>query len=463
MIMIFRESFVNTLWNGHFLYFCQAIIIIINCVSNAASMANKIAIEKDWVIVVAQHAYSDDQDTRTEKSLLASMNATVRRFDLLTAILAPLLAGLIMSFLKISPSFNGTVMSAITFAVWNLISFFIEYNLLASVYHDIPELKKKNITIYNNNNNQQEKIETNKRSFKQRTINSLNTILNGWNVYLTQGLILLPSLVLAILFLTVLSFDSITIGYAKSRKLTETFISILQGLGSLFGILGTIAFPLMHNRFHMSLKSIGLISFTMQLSFLFICLISVFLPGSPFALANKLFSTSVNYCQNVTTNLTINQTLTQSRQLTKIESFFFESPCLNYLSIVSLLTAMALSRFGLWLTDLVIHQMIQESVDEDKRGVIGGVQNSMNKIFDTLKYVCVIFLSEITQYGYLVILSVSAVFISYTLYIGYVVSTTIKKTYHQVPQNELKVIKSNEQSTKQNDAADDDGITAIET
>ena len=29
---------------------------------------------------------------------------------------------------------------------------------------------------------------------------------------------------------------------------------------------------------------------------------------------------------------------------------------------------MAVSRFGLWLTDLVIHQMIQEEVDESKRG-----------------------------------------------------------------------------------------------
>jgi iron-regulated transporter 1 len=453
MIMIFRDSFVDTLWNGHFLYFCQAIIIIINCVSNAASMANKIAIEKDWVIVVAQHAYSEDHETKIEKSLLASMNATVRRFDLLTAILAPLLAGLIMSFIKISPSFNGTVMSAITFAMWNLVSFFIEYNLLASIYHNIPELKKTNVKIYNN---EQEKMDTTNKSFKQRTINSINTIANGWKVYMTQGLILLPSLVLAILYLTVLSFDSITLGYAKSRKLTETFISILQGLGSLFGILGTIAFPLMHNRFHMSLKSIGLVSFTMQLIFLFVCLISVFLPGSPFVLANKLFSTSINYCQN-STNLTNNQTLNHSRQMTKLESVFFESPCYNYLSIVSLLTAMAISRFGLWLTDLVIHQMIQESVDEDKRGVIGGVQNSMNKIFDTLKYFCVIFLSEITQYGYLVILSVSAVFISYSLYIGYVVSTTIKKRYHQVPQNELKVIKTNEQ--EQNDA----DTTAIET
>ena len=71
----------------------------------------------------------------------------------------------------------------------------------------------------------------------------------------------------------------------------------------------------------------------------------------------------------------------------------------------------------------------------------------MNKIFDTLKYVAVIFLSDITQYGYLVILSVIAVFISYIFFISYVVMTSIKKPtiksnntqeYTQVPLEEMK-------------------------
>jgi iron-regulated transporter 1 len=49
---------------------------------------------------------------------------------------------------------------------------------------------------------------------------------------------------LSILFLTVLSFDSITLGYAKSQNLTETSIAVFQGIGSITGILGTFAFEI---------------------------------------------------------------------------------------------------------------------------------------------------------------------------------------------------------------------------
>ena len=113
-------------------------------------------IEKDWVIVVAEHLHEKSADDviedpveikKIKNSTLTSMNATVRRFDLLTAILAPLFAGVIMSFVKLSPSFDGIVTSAVLFAIWNLVSFFVEYGLLASVYRDIPHLKKA-IKIY---------------------------------------------------------------------------------------------------------------------------------------------------------------------------------------------------------------------------------------------------------------------------------------------------------------------------
>jgi hypothetical protein len=107
------------------------------------------------------------------------------------------------------------------------------------------------------------------------------------------------------------------------------------------------------------------------------------------------------------------------RRFNMVEKKLFESPCVNYTSILVLLSAMALSRFGLWLTDLVIHQLIQENVDENKRGIIGGVQSSLNRLFDLIKYGAVILLSDVHKYGFLVIMSISAVFSAYLLYIAY--------------------------------------------
>lgn len=250
-------------------------------------MTTKIAIERDWVLVIAKYTLKkldseanqdDEQPNSAEfKKKLANINATVRRFDLTTSILAPLFAGVIMSFLKISPSLNGTVISAIVFAVWNIISYLIENLLLTSVYNDIPELKK----------DKEPKTPRAEDEVEQNTcLKVLYSIKKGlvgtgkgWSKYLTQGLVLMPSIALAVLYLTVLSFDSITIGYAKSQKLTESFISMFQGVGSVFGILGTVGFQIMHNKLKINLPYIGLIGCTYQLTFLFVCFSAIWLPG----------------------------------------------------------------------------------------------------------------------------------------------------------------------------------------
>lgn len=57
---------------------------------------------------------------------------------------------------------------------------------------------------------------------------------------------------------------------------------------------------------------------------------------------------------------------------------------------------------------------------EEKRGLIGGVQNSLNTVFDLIKFAVVIFLSDVSQYGYLVIMSILAVFTAFLLYNTYV-------------------------------------------
>ena len=242
-------------------------------------MACKISIERDWIIVIAKSAFDSSKSNSDEteklrnddttvaeerqpadselknakktdfKHKLASINATVRRIDLFTAILAPLCAGLIMSFMNMSPttslgfisasSYQGTILSAIFFALWNLFSFLAEYVLLKSVYASVSELKKVKSA---------KKSEKSVPERKSGVVKAFWNTGRGWLDYFAQGIVLIPSLALSVLYLTVLSFDEITIGYAKSQKLSETSISLFQGFGSFMGVLGTIAFPLLHNR-----------------------------------------------------------------------------------------------------------------------------------------------------------------------------------------------------------------------
>ena len=137
------------------------------------------------------------------------------------------------------------------------------------------------------------------------------------------------------------------------------------------------------------LPYIGFIGSCYQFTFLLVCFVAIWLPGSPFSLANRLFSTHVNKClvggDDSVLNMTVPfmqivsssnnssaivptmvstantvvaaPTLVDSKP--RIEKILFESSCFDYTSIVVLLGGMALSRFGLWLTDLVIHQIIQ--------------------------------------------------------------------------------------------------------
>ena len=99
-----------------------------------------------------------------------------------------------------------------------------------------------------------------------------------------------------------------------------------------------------------------------------------------------------------------------------------------------LLLGMALSRFGLWLFDLSINQIIQENVAEEERGLVGGVQSSLNQIFQLAKFGLVIFLPRMPSYGFLAIISYVAVFIGFILFTIYTCILLFNKNYQQVPQ-----------------------------
>lgn len=48
---------------------------------------------------------------------------------------------------------------------------------------------------------------------------------------------------LACLYMTVLGFDSITMGYAYSQGVPESILGILLAAGAGVGLLGSVAFP----------------------------------------------------------------------------------------------------------------------------------------------------------------------------------------------------------------------------
>lgn len=71
------------------------------------------------------------------------------------------------------------------------------------------------------------------------------------------------------------------------------------------------------------------------------------------------------------------------------------------------------------MLDLVITQIMQESIEERERGAINGVQNALQEFMDMIKSFLVIALPDPKTFGILIIVSFTAViggFISYSVY-----------------------------------------------
>jgi hypothetical protein len=100
--------------------------------------------------------------------------------------------------------------------------------------------------------------------------------------------------------MTVLSFDSVTrgkyslrflflfwkyaihsIAYVIDQGLSELLLGILNALGSVLGIIGTLVYPILVKR--SGLVRTGVIGFWSEFSMLIICLLSLFVHGSSFS------------------------------------------------------------------------------------------------------------------------------------------------------------------------------------
>ncbi|XP_024141827.1 solute carrier family 40 member 1 [Oryzias melastigma] len=423
LVFQFKEQLVE-LYNGWILTVCYILVITIANIANLASTATSITIQRDWVVVVA------GQDS----SKLADMNATVRIIDQLTNILAPMLVGQIMTF---GSHFVGCGF----ISGWNLCSMCVEYALLWKVYQKTPALAEKagqkeqelkQLSPSRDAENGQSPEESSQPLMNETAVVSspdspkkegccyqvaepLRTFKGGWVAYYNQN-IFLAGMSLAFLYMTVLGFDCITTGYAYTQGLSGSVLSLLMGASAISGICGTVAFTWIRKK--CGLIRTGFISGVAQLSCLMLCVASVFAPGS-------VFDLSVSPFQDLYTHLMGEQSLPEAdhslinMNVTTVAPAEEMPPLQSYMSVSLLFAGVIAARVGLWSFDLTVTQLIQENVIESERGVINGVQNSMNYLLDLLHFVMVILAPNPEAFGLLVIISVSFVALGHLMYFRY--------------------------------------------
>ncbi|XP_068184820.1 solute carrier family 40 member 1 [Antennarius striatus] len=421
VVFQFHEQLVK-LYNGWVLTGCYILVITIANIANLASTAMSITIQRDWVVVVA------GQDSNT----LADMNATVRIIDQLTNILAPMLVGQIMAF---GSHFIGCGF----ISGWNLCSMCLEYLLLWKVYQKTPALatkagqkeqqqELKQLTAPRDLENNPSPEESSQPLMNETSVvtksdppkkpsccyqmaEPLRTFRAGWVAYYNQN-IFLAGMSLAFLYMTVLGFDCITTGYAYTQGLDGSVLSLLMGASAVAGICGTVAFTWVRKK--CGLIRTGFISGTAQLACLMLCVTSVFVTGSPFNLSVSPFKDLFPHMIPKEADASLPGAYA-SRNATASPTEHVVTPP-SYMSVSLLFAGVIAARIGLWSFDLTVTQLIQENVIESERGVINGVQNSMNYLLDLLHFIMVILAPNPEAFGLLVIISVSFVAMGHTMY-----------------------------------------------
>uniref|UniRef100_A0A914VPH1 Solute carrier family 40 member n=1 Tax=Plectus sambesii TaxID=2011161 RepID=A0A914VPH1_9BILA len=416
-IFVWKDALDNT-WNGWLRTILISSAIFLCSVSTLASLGTKIAITKDWVVAMS----ADDGNK------LADMNAMMLRIDLTAMILSPLIAGQLMTSISV-------VAGCLFIAVWNICSWGVEFWLLNTVYRSVPALAVKQspdqaLEIISSQNLDHPdtprnadvpgtpKNETQRNCCYFTSWGGLRSVAEGWHSYYHQS-VFPAAFGLSLLYMTVLGFDGITTGFAYSQGLQENMLALAQGVGALVGISGTLLYPRLKAK--IGLFRTGLFSYAMELSCLTLPLASIWLPGSPFDPASYFrgdpleqnlpladgneTASVINLIQSVLLNTT-------SEMLSIVEDKSNPSLC----SISALLLGIVLARCGLWMSDLAISQIMQETIAEHERGVVNGVQSSVNQLMSMIKDLLVIVLPDPRTFGLLIIASWISVFCAYVSY-----------------------------------------------
>ncbi|XP_076915777.1 solute carrier family 40 member 2-like isoform X2 [Bidens hawaiensis] len=332
-----------------------------------SSLAGTILIEREWVVVISEGRSSN---------LLTKLNSRIRRIDLISTLFAPVVTGFIISFVSMKAS-------AVSLAIWNILSVFLSYWFLNSVYKGIPSLQersRKREPDYQEHAPSSSQEQTNQH---HETLTATDNVpsdhfmvrkcverlsgspfIHAWRVYLQQDVVL-AGLSLAVLYFTVLSFGNLMTATLEWDGIPAYIIGTGRGITAIIGISATFLYPFMETR--ISTLRTGLWSIWSQWTCLLICVGSIWVKN-------------------------------------------------NITSAYLLMSGVAVSRLGLWVFDLSVIQQMQDQVPESDRAVVGGVQNSVQSFWDLMTYIMGLIISNPQDFWKLILVSFGLVTIAAVMY-----------------------------------------------
>ena len=217
---------------------CFAGTVLLACVEKIAAVGNTVAVERDWVVVLAESLGAERR----------RLNATMRRIDLLCKLVAPVFISFVQSY--------STVVAVLVVLGLNVVSVLLEYFAIARVYHSVPELARKktsssrsiapeelNMPLLRGDIEDLETLTTENWQGKS----SFPTVLAPWTTYFTSPAFL-ASFSLSILYLTVLSTGVQYQTYMLSIGYSSIAVSLLRLAAVISELMATCVAPLLMKR-----------------------------------------------------------------------------------------------------------------------------------------------------------------------------------------------------------------------
>lgn len=336
-----------------------AVIVICGCIHNLAGVGLSVAIERDWVTVIADG--SSDH--------LTTINTYVRRIDLLCKLLAPLFVSLLTT--AASYPFSAYFLCGVEAAcmVFELI-------WITIVYRRFPQLQAAQATKEAAKLREAQAHRESPVSVQLELQKYLKDSISDWKEFIHHP-IFLSSIAISCLYFTVLAFDGTMLSYLKAETYSDPFLAGMRAMNVVAGLAGTMAMPLLERR--LGLVRAGNWSIWSEA----LCLVPVLLSfyvGSPPAGQRP--------------------------------------PAWN---AALLFGGMMLSRVGLWAFDLCQLKELQMALaTHPRRNAITALQYSLQNVADMLKYLLTMILARPSQFKIAAATSFVSVVVGASTYLAYV-------------------------------------------
>lgn len=214
LLSVYAFFIINStepMWGRAPIILAFILLIVGGILSNLGSSFMDIAIANDLV----PSSFNEEE--------LGKFNSHLRQVDLFTEVTAPILAGIILIF----DSPQIPLLGFFLVGLWNILSFFPEYGILRSIFHERPELRNKSIRLSPSSN-----------------VSFIKKITNGWKSFFKEPVA--PVVIAyAILWLSALSPHGVLLtAFLKDGwRLPEWEIGVFRGFGAFFGLAATVLFP----------------------------------------------------------------------------------------------------------------------------------------------------------------------------------------------------------------------------